>query len=124
LQSNDPVKRAYAVELLDNLLTGKVKQYLFSLFEDVPANRKYEKFLGLLGWKPFNRVAAIEWLLGQEDAVLTAATVWEVGVRKLPGFEEKLTALAQSENLMLKETAELVLSGVNFDGTGQEAYNH
>ncbi|HTN69493.1 MAG TPA: Npt1/Npt2 family nucleotide transporter [Methylomirabilota bacterium] len=114
LQSSDQVKKAYAVELLDNLLRGKVKQYLFSLFEDIPANRKYQKLLGLLGWERFDHAAAIEWLLGQEDAVITAATVWEIGVRHLAGFEEKITALASSENLIVKETAELVRSGVSF----------
>lgn len=123
LQSGDPVKQAYAVELLDNLLTGKIKRYLFSLFEDAPGSRQFQKFLALLGWEGFSRHAAVEELLRQEDVLLAAATVWEIGLRGLAGFEEKLQALLISENPILRETAELVLSGVAFAQPRQEAYN-
>jgi ATP/ADP translocase len=124
LQSGDPVKKAYAVELLDNLLTGKVKRHLFSLFEDAPGARQYQKFLGLLEWEGFTRDAAIEGLLRQEDPILIAATVWEIGVRGFTGFKENIRTLVNSDNSLLKETAELVLSGVIFGHTSQEAYNY
>jgi len=59
LRSGDPVKRAYATELLDNLLTGKIKRFLFPLFEDAPDARQFQKFLGLLGWRSFISHAAL-----------------------------------------------------------------
>ncbi len=124
LQSADPVKKAYAVELLDNLLTGKIKRNLFALFEDAPRAQQYQKFLGLLDWNGFTAQAAIHELLRQEDALLTAATVWEIGVRRLSGFEENVRALLNSDNSLLTETAELVLSGVTFGHTSQEAFNY
>ena len=114
LQSRDPVKRAYAIELLDNLLTGKVKRFLFSLFEDAPGARQFQKFLGLLGWGSFDSHAALGELLQQEDVWLRAATVWEIGLRGLAGFEEKLQALRNSEDEVLNEAARLVLSVVAF----------
>jgi ATP/ADP translocase len=123
LRSGDPVKRAYATELLDNFLTGKIKRFLFPLFEDAPEARQFQKFLALLGWKSFNSHAALEELLQQEDVWLRAATIWEIGLRGLVGFEEKLQSFRTSEDAILKETAELVLSGVAFGHQNEEAYD-
>ena len=124
LRSGDPVKRAYATELLDNLLTGKIKRFLFPLFEDAPDARQFQKFLTLLGWKSFNSHAALEELLEQDDVWLRAATIWEIGLRGLAGYEERLQAFRNSEDVVLKETAELVLSGVARGHPREEAYDH
>ena len=48
-------------------------------------------------------------LVEQEDIWLTAATVWEIGVRRLTEFREEIVKLLKSENALLRETAELVI---------------
>jgi hypothetical protein len=123
LRSGDPVKRAYATELLDNLLTGKIKRFLFPLFEDAPDARQFQKFLALLGWKNFDSDAALKELLQQEDVWLRAATIWEIGLRGLAGYEERLQSFRNSDDVVLKETAELVLSGVAHGRPREEAYD-
>jgi hypothetical protein len=124
LRSDDPLQRAYGIELLDNLLTGKVKRHLFPLFDDAPGDRQNQKFLGLLGRKGLSRQEAIEGLLEQEDVILAAAAVWEIGVRGLADFKGQLASMVQSENSIVKEAAERVLSGEAFDHGSPETYNH
>jgi hypothetical protein len=124
LRSSDPLQRAYGIELLDNLLTGKVKRHLFPLFDDAPADRQNQKFLSLLGRKGFSRRDSIESLLQQEDVILAAAAVWEIGIRGLPDFTEQLATMVQSENSIIKEAAERVLSGVAFDHASLETDHH
>ena len=124
LRSDDPLQRAYGIELLDNLLTGKVKRHLFPLFDDAPADRQNQKFLDLLGRKGFSRQEAVEGLLQQEDMILAAATIWEIGVRGLVEFKEQIASMIQSENLLVKEAAERVLSGEGFERASPQTNNH
>jgi hypothetical protein len=48
-------------------------------------------------------------LLEQQDMWLTAATVWEIGVRGLTGFRDRIDKLLNSKNDVLREAAELVI---------------
>jgi hypothetical protein len=44
-------------------------------------------------------------LLTQDDRWLKAATVWEVGIRKLLRFRDLISKLVDSEDAVLRETA-------------------
>jgi hypothetical protein len=48
-------------------------------------------------------------LFEQEDIWLTAATVWEIGIRGLREFRDKIAKFLNSENDVLRETAALVI---------------
>jgi hypothetical protein len=65
--------------------------------------------LGFLGWGSLDATSALRMLLEQEDIWVTAATVWEIGVRRLTEFREEIVKLLRSENALLRETAELVM---------------
>jgi hypothetical protein len=65
--------------------------------------------LEFLGWGSLNANTALRMLLEQEDMWLTAATVWEIGVRGLTGFRDRITKLLSSKNDVLREAAELVI---------------
>jgi ATP:ADP antiporter, AAA family len=112
LHSGNSTKQAHAVELLDNLLTGDVKRYTFPFYGDALEPERFSLSLGFLGWSRLNANTALSMLLEQEDMWLTAAAVWEIGVRGLTGFRDKITELLNSENDVLRETAELVIHRV------------
>jgi hypothetical protein len=109
LNSGDSAKQAYAVELLDNLLTGDVKRYIFPFYGDTLEPERFRLSLGFLGLASLDANTALRILLEQADMWLTAATVWEIGVRRLTGFRDKIAKLLNSKNDLLREAAELVI---------------
>jgi AAA family ATP:ADP antiporter len=109
LNSGDSAKRAYAVELLDNLLTGDVKRYIFPFYGDKLEPERFKLSLEFLGWANLDATTALRMLFEQEDVWLTAAAVWEIGLRGLTGFHDQIAKLLNSKNDVLRETAELVM---------------
>jgi len=112
LRSGSRTKQAQAIEFLDNLLTGDVKGHVFPLFDDAPANERFEKFLALLGVGTFDGKAALHELLKQDDVWLKAATLWEIGLRGLRDFRGEIQQYLNSKDPVLKETAALVMSRI------------
>ena len=51
-------------------------------------------------------------LLEQGDIWLAAATVWEIGLRELKGFRDKISELLNSENVVLREAAGIVIQRI------------
>ena len=109
--SNDPVPRAHAIELLDNLLTGNVKSYVFPIFCDGQPDQRQRTALNFLGLDSIDSDAAIRGLLEQDDRWLKAAAIWEIGQRRLHVFHGDVLKLAASDDALLRETANLVLEG-------------
>ncbi len=109
LSSEDPTKRALAIELLDNLLTGNIKRYVFPLFSDGEHDQRYKAFVDFLGIDVMDAESALRALLEQGDTWLAAATVWEIGLRELKGFRDEISALLISENVVLREAAGIVI---------------
>jgi ATP:ADP antiporter, AAA family len=109
LHSADSAKKAYAIELLDNLLTGDVKRYIFPFYGDTLEPERFRLSLEFLGWASLNTTSAFRMLFEQEDIWLTAASVWEIGIRGLTGFDEMIAKFLHSKNEVLRETAELAM---------------
>ena len=59
-----------------------------------------------------DKEAALGLLLQQDDVWLTAATVWEIGIRRLGAFREAILTFTNSKNAMLRETAALVVERI------------
>ena len=53
--------------------------------------------------------SALRALLEQSDIWLTAATVWEIGIRGLTGFRDKIAELLNSDHAVLREAAGKVI---------------
>ncbi len=111
LGSNDPVSRAHGIELLDNLLTGNVKSYVFPIFSDSQPDQRLRAALNLLGLASIDSDAAIRALLEQDDRWLKAAAIWEIGQRSLREYRGDVVRLANSDDSLLRETANRVLEG-------------
>ncbi|HXV50111.1 MAG TPA: Npt1/Npt2 family nucleotide transporter [Candidatus Binatia bacterium] len=107
LSSKNPIQRAHAVEFLDNMLAGNVKRYVFPLVSDAPPAQLAKSFESFLGNKRTNPDSALSALLKQEDIWLAAAAVWEIGMRRLSGFRDKILELKNSDHVVLREAAEL-----------------
>ena len=56
--------------------------------------------------------SAVRALLQQDDLWLRAATVWEIGVRRLTGFRDQIAEFLNSEHLVLREAAGKVIRGI------------
>ena len=109
LNSGEPNKRADAIEFLDNLLTGDVKRYVFPLFSDAPQAQRFRSSLDFLSMGTIDTETALRTLLEQNDMWLRAATVWEIGIRGLTGFRDKIAELLNSEQVVLRAAAEKVI---------------
>jgi hypothetical protein len=108
LNSPDPRQRAHALELLDNLLAKDIKTYVFPLYSDAHPDQRLRVATDSLGIKSIDSDAALWALLAQDDRWLKAATVWEIGIRKTPGFRDFLLELASSNDSLLRETASII----------------
>lgn len=109
LNSGEPNKEADAIELLDNLLTGNIKRYVFPVFSDGQNDQRFRVFLDFLGTDVIDTESALRWLLEQDDIWLRAATVWEIGSRELKGFRDEILELLNSKNVVLREAAGKVI---------------
>ena len=112
LSSGAPTQRAQAIEFLDNLLTGNFKRYVFPLFSDAPLPQRFKASLVFLEMDAIDEESALRELLEQDDVWLTAASVWEVGLRGLTAFRDKILALTNSEHVVLREAAEIVVQRI------------
>lgn len=50
-------------------------------------------------------VSALRALLDQDDIWLRAATVWEIGIRRLTGFRDQIVKFLDSDEIVLREAA-------------------
>jgi ATP:ADP antiporter, AAA family len=109
LNSGEPNQRAHAIEFLDNLLTGDIKRYVFPLFSDAPQPQRFRAALELLGTPSIDTESALRSLLEQDDMWLTAASLWEIGIRGLTAFRDQVAAFLNSEQVVLREAAGKVI---------------
>jgi AAA family ATP:ADP antiporter len=109
LNSGEANKQADAIEFLDNLLTGEIKSYVFPLFSDAPQGQRFRASLGFFGMGTIDTESALRALLEQDDMWLRVATVWEIGIRGLTGFRDKIAQLLNSESIVMREAAEKVI---------------
>jgi len=116
LNSEDSAKKAYAVELLDNLLTGDVKRYAFPLYGDTLEPERFRLALGFLGRDGLDTKGALRMLLEQGDMWLSAATLWEIGCRGFGEFHDNIARFLDSEHLILREAAQFVRRGFDLAG--------
>ena len=112
LLSADRAKQAQAIEFLDNVLTGDIKDHVFPLFDDVLNAERFQKFLTFFGLKSLDGETALQELLKQDDLWLSAAALWEIGLRGLQTFRRQLEQYLDSTEPVLKETAALVISRI------------
>jgi anti-sigma factor RsiW len=109
LRSEDPLARAHAIELLDNLLTGNIRDHVWPIFSDAQADQRLRTALKFLGTDPLDVGKAMEALLSQQDRWLKAAAIWEIGQRELGEFRGELLKLAVCPDPLLSETATRVV---------------
>ncbi|MFQ5608105.1 MAG: HEAT repeat domain-containing protein, partial [Candidatus Zixiibacteriota bacterium] len=108
--SGSPGLRAGAIEFLDTMWTRPDKEMFFGMFESrgdalMSARR-------LLGIPSFKKEESIANLLDSSDVWLAACAANVAREEKLTAHREKLSALAQSQNQTLSETADRALSAI------------
>jgi ATP:ADP antiporter, AAA family len=112
LNSGEQIKQADAIEFLDNLLTGEIKEHVFPLFSDAPQTQRFGASWGSYGVGTVDTESALRALLEQDDIWLRAATVWEIGIRGLTVFRHRIAEFLDSDHLVLREAAGRVINGI------------
>lgn len=102
--------RANAVEFLDNILSKDLKQILLPIVEELPADQVLLKANGFVD-VPFEDCnKALESLIQDNDPLLSASTIYEIGKNDMvEEFHSLIKEAQQRENSLVQETAHLVL---------------
>lgn len=120
LASERPGLRAHALEYLDNLLTGDLRQQMFAVIDDLPGNERQRLANRLFGVTPRSATATLEALIsqratGDEDAVwLTAAAlhyIYEQRVETLYWVVRR--AASHDPSALVQETTAFLLSHID-----------
>ncbi len=102
--------RANAVEFLDNILSNDLKQVLLPIVEELPTEQVLQRANGLIDVSFSDRKNALESLIRENDPLLSASAIYEIGKNGLvEDFKTLINDAQQQENSLVKETANLVL---------------
>ncbi|MEZ0227522.1 MAG: hypothetical protein ACAI25_02780, partial [Planctomycetota bacterium] len=96
---------ATAAEVLPNLLAGAAKDAAMPLFESSTALQKLAQAQGVLRPPRQNVEAWIRELLSDGDRWVLCAAAHYAGVRRIAGVSEKLEALLERKDRVIRETA-------------------
>jgi hypothetical protein len=104
LKTKDNLKRANAIELLDNLVVREIKTLLLPLIEGTPDQvlqiaRQRFQISSLAG------AARLDELGGYADPWLSSCAIFEIGQRGLTDLAEPVIAALNSEHALVCETA-------------------
>lgn len=120
LASDRPGLRAHALEYLDNLLTGHLRQQIFTVIDDLPGNERQRLALRLFGVRPRSATAALEaWVsrrpVGDEDAVwLTAAALHYIYEQRVESLYWAVRRAASHDTAALvQETTTFLLAQID-----------
>ena len=106
--------RSQALEYLDNVLEGELRDDLLLVFDDLPESRRLEEARRRFDLPAQDGESALGWLLdraaGHEaERWLAAAAAYRVGERRVVALYPKVLALQHNEHSRLvRETAEYV----------------
>jgi|GEM_PF-2367102 len=106
-QSKSQEKRAYAVELLDNLLSNDIKNSVIPILEEVSLSKRITRYSKTDSLEEFNQTQYFENLLTDESEplVLKLSLMYELGKNKNKFFKKHLQSLTSHNNVDIKETA-------------------
>jgi len=102
--------RANAVEFLDNILSNDLKRILLPIVEELPTEQVLQKADGLIDISFSNRKKALESLIQENDPLLSASAIYEIGKNGLvEEFRPLINDALKQKNPLVQETANLVL---------------
>lgn len=102
-------EKANALEYLDNLLPTELRARLLPILDDLPLNHKVRQGRALFNLKKLTRKKALAALLDNGDLWLEVCTVYSLGREKIRDFEAKVYERLNSNELILRQTAERCL---------------
>ncbi len=102
--------RANAVEFLDNILSNDLKRILLPIVEELPTEQVLQSAGGLIDVSFNDRKKALESLIQENDPLLSASAIYEIGKNGLvDDFKPLIKDAQKQENSLVQETANLVL---------------
>lgn len=106
-QSKSQDKKAFAVELLDNLLSIEIKNSVIPILEDISLSKKISLYKESHSLEVYNQTQYFEKILNDElhPLVLKLSIIYELGENKNKIFIEYLQNLISHTNTDIKKTA-------------------
>ena len=106
-QSKSQDKKAFAVELLDNLLSIEIKNSVIPILEDISLSKKISLYKESHSLEVYNQTQYFEKILSDElhPLVLKLSIIYELGKNKNKIFVEYLQNLTSHTNTDIKKTA-------------------
>ena len=110
-QSKSQEKRAYAVELLDNLLSIEIKNSVVPILEEVSLAKRITRYSKVYSLEEFNQTQNFENILTEEShpLVLKLSLMYELGKNKNKIFMNHLQNLTSHNNQDIHKTAKWAL---------------
>lgn len=106
LTQGEADEKANALEYLDNLLASELKAVLLPILDDIPFNHKVRQGRALFNLEKLSRKQALSALLEGGDLWLETCTVYSLRRERMRGFEAQINERLNSNEDILKETAE------------------
>jgi len=106
-QSKSQEKRAFAVELLDNLLSTEIKNSVIPILEEVSLSQKITRYSKRHALEEYNQTQYFEEILTDEyqPLVLKLSLIYELGKNKNKTFINHFQNLISHTNTDINETA-------------------
>ncbi len=108
---------SHAVEYLDNVLDGRLRDELLLVLDDIPLDRRLKSARALFNVPLRSQEGALKWLLSRSNGHemerwLAAAAAYWVGHEKIESLMPLVARLAAQDGRgLVQETAELFVSG-------------
>jgi len=106
-QSTSQEKRAFAVELLDNLLNNEIKNSVIPILDDISLSKRITRYNKTHSLEEYNQTQYFEKILTDElqPLVLKLSLIYELGKTQNKNHIKHLQDLASHSNIDINQTA-------------------
>ncbi|MEA3490514.1 MAG: MFS transporter [Campylobacterota bacterium] len=111
-QDRSKKKRAYAVEVIDNMVSSKIKEIVLPIFEDISSDKKFSSYDADLFYKVEHQDEFIDIILDDfnKPQILRLSIVYEIGKHRERAYLLSIKKLIENEDEDIRQTALWTLS--------------
>lgn len=106
-KSNSSDKRAYAVEIIDNMISKSLKKSVLPILEEISFEKKLIYYEALAFNKVHTEAESVKYILEDESIplILKLSTLYEVGKNGKKEYIDQIKLLSNNKDVDLQETA-------------------
>jgi AAA family ATP:ADP antiporter len=114
-KSRSKDKKAYAVEIIDNMISMDMKKIILPILDEVSLDKKILSYSGMFEQKKYVEEVFFQNLLNDDDTypILKISLLYEIGQNKQRKYFNEVRGLTKHHNSVVSETALWTLSQFN-----------